>query len=110
MYHVGRVIEVFSSEDKNIVTFDSNAQAMLDMWDENLITVGIDFHLSKSIKKDDIVLVDYTATQTGPRMVIVKLLRGEVGKRAWKQYKDHFERMRTKGPAAKAVTKQSYVG
>ena len=62
------------------------------------------------IKKDDIVLVDYTATQTGPRMVIVKLLRGEVGKRAWKQYKDHFERMRTKGPAAKAVTKQSYVG
>ena len=109
MYHIGRVIDIFSGEDKNVVAVDSSAQAMLDMWDENLITVGVDSHLIKQVKKEDIVIVDYTATQTGPRMLVVKVLRGEVGKRAWKQYKDHFERMRAKGPAPK-ISKQSYVG
>lgn len=110
MYHIGRVVEVFTGDDKNTVTFDNTIQAMLDMWDENLITVGVDSHLSKAIKKDDIVLVDYTTTQTGPRMVVVKVLKGELARRSWKQYKDHFERMRTKGPTPRSVNKQSYVG
>src|SRR3989338_10923122 len=109
MYHVGRVIEIFSGDDKSVIAFDNSAQALLDMWDENMITVAIDSHLSKAIKKDDVVLVDYTATQTGPRMVVVKILRGELGKRSWKQYKEHFEKMRAKG-GLKTVNKQSYVG
>lgn len=110
MYHLGKVIEIFSAEDKNAVGFDSSVQAMLDMWDENLITVAVDSHLSKQIKKDDVVLVDYTSTQTGPRMVVVKILKGELAKRSWKQYKDNFEKMRTKGASPKIVNKQSYVG
>ena len=111
MYHVGRVLEVFSGDDKNVVAFDNTAQALLDMWDENMITVVIDSHLTKSIKKDDVVLVDYTAAQTGPRMVVVKILRGEVAKRTWKFYKDNFEKLRAKGQIkAAASNKQSYVG
>lgn len=110
MYHIGKVVEVFIGDDKSVFGFDNSAQALLDMWDENMITVAIDSHITKSIKKDDIVLVDYTPVQTGqPRMVIVKILRGDVAKRTWKQYKDHFERLRAKGPA-KSVSKQSYVG
>jgi len=111
MYHVGRVLEVFAGDDKGVVAFDNTAQALLDMWDENMITVAIDSHLTKSIKKDDVVLVDYTATQTGPRMVIVKILRGEVAKRTWKNYKDNFEKLRAKGQIKSAASnKQSYVG
>ncbi|KHO47788.1 MAG: hypothetical protein QT00_C0002G0450 [archaeon GW2011_AR5] len=111
MYHVGRVIEIFSGDDKSVIAFDNSAQALLDMWDENMITVAIDSHLSKSIKKDDIVLVDYTATQTGPRMVVIKILRGEVAKRTWKNYKDNFEKLRAKGQIKSvASNKQSYVG
>jgi len=109
MYHVGRVMEIFSGDDKSVIAFDNSAQALLDMWDENMITVAIDSHLSKSIKKDDIVLVDYTATQTGPRMVVIKILRGEVAKRTWKNYKDNFEKLRAKGQI-KQPNKQSYVG
>src|SRR3989338_6428777 len=109
MYHVGRVIEIFSGDDKSVIAFDNSAQALLDMWDENMITVAIDSHLSKSIKKDDIVLVDYTATQTGHRMVVIKILRGEVAKRTWKNYKDNFEKLRAKGQI-KQPNKQSYVG
>lgn len=110
MYHIGRVVEIFSGDDKNAVAFDNSVQALLDMWDENLITVSVDAHLSRQIKKDDIVLVDYTATQTGPRMIVAKILRGELAKRSWKHYKDHFEKMRAKGAGPKGVNKQSYVG
>ncbi len=111
MYHIGRVVEVFGGDDKSVVAFDNSVQALLDMWDENLITVAIDSHISKLLKKDDTVLVDYTATQTGPRMVAVKILRGELAKRTWKQYKDHFEKLRAKGQIkAAASNKQSYVG
>ncbi len=119
MYHVGRVMELFSGEDKGIVAFDNSTQALLDMWDENLITVGIDPHLSKAIKQQDVVLVDYTQTPTGPRMIVVKVLRGDLAKRTWKQYKDHLIKMRA-GASAGAkglgglkgmnVDKQSYVG
>ena len=115
MFHVGRVVEIFTGDDRNIVAFDNSTQALLDMWDENMITLAIDPHISKSIKKDDTVLVDYTATQTGPRMVVVKILRGEIGKRAWKQYREHFDKMRTGGKPAPSIkspisNKQSYVG
>src|SRR3989338_2980005 len=108
MFHVGRVLEVFSADDKSIIGFDNTAQALLDMWDENMITVAIDSHLTKSIKKDDIVLVDYTPIQSGqPRMTVIKILRAEVAKRTWKNYKDNFEKLRAKGVK---VGKQSYVG
>lgn len=115
MYHVGKVVELFSSEDRGIVAYDNSTQALLDMWDENLITVGIDPHLSKSIKKEDVVLVDYTQTATGPRMIVVKVLRGDIAKRTWKQYKDHLGKMRSgaaKVASAKNINidKQSYVG
>ncbi len=111
MFHVGRVLEVFSADDKSIIGFDNTAQALLDMWDENMITVAIDSHLTKSIKKDDIVLVDYTPSQTGPRMVVIKILRAEVAKRTWKNYKDNFEKLRAKGQIkGAAANRQSYVG
>ena len=114
MFHIGKVMEIFTGDDKSIIAFDNSTQALLDMWDENMITLAIDPHISKSIKKEDVVLVDYTATQTGPRMVVVKILRGELGKRAWKQYKEHFDKIRTgKSPVPTkniASNKQSYVG
>ncbi len=107
MYHVGKVVEIFHSDDKNIVSFENNTQALLDMWDENLITLGIDPHISKQVKKNDILLVDYNQTRTGPKMVAVKVLRGDIAKKTWDRYKQHFEKLRnTKG----ATAKQSYVG
>jgi hypothetical protein len=114
MYHVGKVLEVFNTTDKNVVTFDNSTQAMLDMWDENLLTLQIDPHISKSIKKEDVVLVDYTATPTGPKMIVVKILRGELARRTWKQYKQHLDKMRigknTAPIKSMNLDKQSYVG
>ena len=108
MYHVGRVVELFSSEDKNVVAWDNSTQALLDMWDENLITLAIDPHISRHVKKNDILLVDYSQTRTGPKMLAVKVLRGDVAKKTWDKYKQHFEKVRNmKVPKGSG---QSYVG
>ena len=65
MFHVGKIVEIFSGDDKNIMAFDNSTQALLDMWDENMITLSIDPHISKSIKKEDVVLVDYRPRRVG---------------------------------------------
>ncbi len=58
MYHPGKVLAVFSTKDKN-VRGESNVQATLEMWDENVITFLVAPEIAESIKKGDIALVDY---------------------------------------------------
>ncbi len=105
MYHPGRVIEVFSPSDKNIQSSDNATQVMLDMWDDNLITVSVEAHISNSIKKDDIVLVDYS-TQ---KLIASKILKGVFGKSVWTKYKDFFSKRKGKSiPQQQKV--QQYLG
>ena len=116
MYHPGRVLEVFSTKDKNIYATDESTQAMLEMWDDNLITVLVEPQLDGKLKKDSIVLVDYRPMQDKavPRMTVVKILRGEVAKATWSKYKDHHKKRNAVTPAGSdRVThevKQPYVG
>ena len=56
MFHPGKVVEVFSPKHKKVQASDSTVQAMLDMWDENTLTVMVDKKLEASVKKDDVVL------------------------------------------------------
>ncbi len=97
MYHPGRVLEIFSTKDKNITAVDASTQAMLEMWDNNLITVLVETQLGGKIKKDDVVLVDYRpmADKPIPKMTVVKVLRGSIGKNTWKAYKDHHKKRNT---------------
>jgi len=39
MYHLGKVLEVFRPNDKEVVSADSSVQATLRMWDENVLTM-----------------------------------------------------------------------
>ena len=112
MFHPGRVIEIFNSTDKNIVSTDNTTQIMLEMWDDNMITVALDAHLSKTIKKGDVVLVDYTPGQNGPRLLGVKILRGETAKRTWTQYEQHKGKMKNTPQQSlnQLSKKQNYVG
>ena len=114
MYHPGRVLEVFSTKDKNIYATDESTQAMLEMWDDNLITVLVESKLSTKIKKDDVVLVDYRPMQTQPvpRMTVVKILKGTSAKRTWDTYKSHHTKRRVSAPSGMkpSIPKQSYVG
>lgn len=114
MYHPGRVIEVFSTRDKNIESIDNTTQAMVEMWDDNLITVLVEPHLGDKVRKEDVVLVDYRPLPnvTVPRMTVVKVLKGTLARQAWTTYRDHFmkKNQRSTIPLTRAKTKQPYVG
>ncbi|MEM7819324.1 MAG: hypothetical protein QXD48_00665 [Candidatus Aenigmatarchaeota archaeon] len=114
MYHPGKVLEVFKPKDRNIESSDNSTQAALEMWDENLITVLVDQQISKSIKKGDIVLVDYRPlpNTSAPRLTITKILKGAMAKDIWKRYKEYQKKIKTKKPVIQKIPipQEHYVG
>lgn len=89
MFHPGKVLVVFSPSEKLVEAADSSVQALLEMWDGNVQTVSVDSNISSKVKSGDIVLVDYTATGNGqpvPKLMVTKILRGEIGKKALSEY------------------------
>lgn len=89
MFHVGKVLRVFRANDKEVISNDSSVQAMLMMWDENILTVSVRQGIGDKIKENDIVLVDYSPSSPNipvPKQIIVKILRGETAKKTWKEY------------------------
>ena len=112
MYHPGRVLDIFSSKDKNIESVDNTTQAMLEMWDENLITVLVEPHLNEKIKKEDIVLVDYRpmSGRPIPKMTVTKVLKSTAGKNIWSTYKDFFKKRKQPQTPVERAQKQHYVG
>ncbi|MBI2971650.1 MAG: hypothetical protein HYY37_04510 [Candidatus Aenigmarchaeota archaeon] len=112
MYHPGKVIEIFNSKDKAIEAVDNSTQVMLEMWDDNLITVLVEPHLGDKVKKDDIVLVDYRpmANRPVPKMTVVKVLKGAVAKNMWGTYKDHHKKRNVQQSIPRMRQNQPYVG
>ncbi|MDD5162697.1 MAG: hypothetical protein PHD95_00650 [Candidatus ainarchaeum sp.] len=91
MFHIGKVVKVFKSADKDVIGVDSSIQALTLMWDENLVTVSVKEGLGEKIKDGDIVLIDYSPTSPNipvPKQIAIKILRGETGKKAWKEYEE----------------------
>lgn len=106
MFHPGKVLKVFSPDDKDVHSADGSTQAMLLMWDENLLTLQVDPHIAKKIKEDDIVLADYSPVASNvpaPKMIITKILKGENAERVWKEYKEHFKKRKEKPSSAQAM-------
>lgn len=94
MYHPGKVIKVFSGKNEDVRSSDNTTQALVEMWDENVLTFLVDPHLP-DIKDGEIILVDYTpvsATNPNPKHVIVKILRGKTGDMTWSKYKKYHEK------------------
>jgi hypothetical protein len=106
VFHPGKVLKVFSPEDKDVHSADGSTQAMLLMWDENLLTLQVDPHIASKIKEDDVVLADYSPVASNvpaPKMIITKILKGESAERLWKDYKEHFKKRKEKPSSAQAV-------
>ncbi|MCX6769820.1 MAG: hypothetical protein NT051_04035, partial [Candidatus Micrarchaeota archaeon] len=59
MYHPGKVSVVLSPSDKNITSSDSSVQAVLRMWDENVLTMQVAPKIASKIREGDTVLADY---------------------------------------------------
>jgi len=98
MYHPGIVLEILSSDNKNVVAVDKSTQATLKMWDENLITVLVDSKIGKNLKRNDIVLVDYrpVPNTSAPKLTVIKILKGNLAKTTWDTYKKHLKKFKVK--------------
>lgn len=95
MYHVGKIIEILNPKDKDIVSSSNDVQAVVEMWDENIMTVSVDDSLKEKIKKKDIVVVDYKPISEKilvPKQLIIKIIRGNKADEIWKIYRDFFHK------------------
>ena len=119
MYHPGKVLKVFSPSNTDIISSEGETQALVMMWDNNLLTVQVHKNISDSITDDDIVLLDYrphSTTMPVPRMVVTKILKGEVGTKTWEVYKKKFLEMKgkplslTQSPGQSFKPSHSYIG
>jgi translation initiation factor IF-1 len=99
LYHVGKIVKVFSPNNNEIDSADDSTQAMIMMWDENLLTLKVAEKLGKKVREGDIVLVDYRPLSDkipAPRMMVVKILHGDIAEKTWREYKEYYELMKKK--------------
>lgn len=98
-----------SPDRDEIVSSDNTTQAMVEMWDENLLTLQVDNRLSSNVTDGDIVVVDYQPIDpksTAPKMVVTKILKGTLGGRVWGTYRDYHNRKKGMVPSDMAMQSQ----
>ena len=113
MYHIGKVVAVLTPKDKNVLSSDASVQAVLKMWDENVLTMIVAKPLASAIREGDFVLADYRP-QKGlsvpvPSNIIVKILRGKPAEKVWQEYREVYERKKRTERGDKQAS-QSYIG
>jgi len=87
------------SPGKGIVGSDASVQAVVKMWDANLLILGVDRKLAKIVKKGDYVLADYTPlSDNSPnrKLLLIKILPVDAGSRIWAEFQDEYDRRRAK--------------
>ncbi len=95
MYHVGIVEHIISPAHKGVVSSDETVQAVVRMWDENLLILPVHKKIVKKIKKGQYVLNDYTPMSPVSRyrnLVVVKILPAKDGKKIWDEFKGELDR------------------
>ena len=86
MYHVGKVVMIFDETDKGSASADNSVQVLLEMWDENYVTVVVHPTIQGNIKEGSIVLVRYAQ----PEEIILRVLSAKSGKAMWDKMKDYI--------------------
>ncbi|MBD3210137.1 hypothetical protein GF318_02035 [Candidatus Micrarchaeota archaeon] len=97
MFHVGKIMEVINPKAKGTVSADKSVQAVVRMWDSNLLILGVDSKLSRKIKERDFVLCDYmpmTPESKHRNLKITKILPKKQGDKIWREFEGEVERRR----------------
>jgi hypothetical protein len=96
LYHIG-IVQHIISPGKGVVSSDESVQAVVRMWDANLLILGVDSKISKKVKKNDYVIADYTplSPDSGNRkLTIIKVLSLDEGSSIWAEFQDEFDKRR----------------
>ena len=103
---------VFSG-GKDEVSAEVGAQALVLMWDENLITLDVHSKLRSKVRSGDVILVDYRPidklTVPVPRQVIIKILKGVKAKNVWAKYTEYHEK-RKRSASRPPTAAPGYIG
>ncbi len=101
IHHPGKVVAVIRPKDEDVSSADNVTLAVVEMWDENILTLVVDDRIAKDIREGDFVLVDYRPKVLGqntviPKQKVAKIVRGERAKKIWEMYKEYFKQQKTK--------------
>ena len=95
MFHIGKVIEVISPTEKGAIFSENNTNALIEMWDENLIIFRVNNAIAKELKAGNYVLIDYSpvsvASAPVPRHEIVSIVPEAKGKKVFEKMQDYLE-------------------
>ena len=92
-FHLGKVLKVIKP-GKDVLAIDSSVHAIVEMWDNNQLMITVEHAIAAEIKESDVVVVDYNPIEglssPVPKQVIVKILRGKLGKECWNLFRKHY--------------------
>ncbi|GEM_PF-1193302 len=98
MFHLAKILEVMSSEEKGAKFSEASSHVLLEMWDENILLFSVAPKISRDVKVNDFVLVDYTPVAVGgapvPRHEVYAILPELKGKKLWAKMKDYLSKKR----------------
>jgi len=98
LYHLGKILEVITSDEKGAKSADGQTYCLLEMWDENMIIFRASAQIAKDVKEGQHVLVDYSPVPVGgapvPRHEIVAIISEAKGKKMLAKLKDSAEEKR----------------
>ncbi len=97
-YHIGKVIRVINKE--NAINLDKKSKAVVEMWDNNVITCEIN---SSEIKDNKFVMVLFNGIiqNQGVFMrpfTITDVLNDNVGEEIWSKYKGFLDKSKPTHP------------
>lgn len=109
MYHLGKVIHIMYPDEKGSKFTEQTSQALVEMWDDNMIIFKVNPSISKDIKENDYVSVDYSPVAVGgapvPKHEIIAIVNEAKAKKIWAKMKEKLEEK--KGSKKKSDMEQS---
>lgn len=90
---------IYSPKGKDVISADTRTQALLEMWDDNILTCDVDKKIESKIKEGDVVLVDYSFADPKipmAKQIVIKILRGKTAKTTWTVYQENFAKIKQK--------------
>ena len=105
-FHPGKILQILKPSSKNIISANASTQAVIEMWDENILTFTVAQKIASKAKKGDVVIVDYNPTSEKmqiPKTVITKILRGKIADETWKQYKEYLKKKKNSAKTRKVL-------
>jgi hypothetical protein len=113
MYHIGIIEYVISPKDRGVVSSDDSVQAVVKMWDGNLLILLVDKKISRKVKKGDYALSDYTPMSPESKhrkLYITKVLSKKEGSKIWKHFEKEYDRRKKAFRAKRPSQAPRYIG